>query len=810
MNLEISYDKTLMLYKEYLNSIKGVNFTYREIDVIACIMNNRGEKKIASLLMLSPRTVGTHIHNIMLKLNCNSREYIIDFIEKSGKLLILKEYYPHLLLQLSFKNHLIKIAKECNKQCSNHFFKSDQLSAEENNMLQQLKEHLKLANVIWTESTKSNIDEKADFYIVSECFSKKQKKSAQILLLFNNKFNYIQNINSPFIDFSKKEEYYFLVLEIISKILSPNVLEPIKQQFKDEYQVILSSWVGANKDIKDIGMISAVKESWTNRNLNILLFCVVTIILLLSLSMIHQFFSIRKEIKLENIIYDLPLPHPSILLDRTAILKNINRKLNGNGIQVVALLGSGGSGKTTTARQYARGQKIPLVWEINSETAESILSSFEQLAYVLCQTEEDKQEIQIIQKMKDISDREKKLYVFLKKRIKSYDNWLIIYNNVETFEDIIKHFPYDPKVWGNGKVIITTRNSNIGCNNYIPSDHVIQVEELNENEKLLLFSKIKNNARDYSATDKLIISDFLRKIPPFPLDVSLAAYYLKEEDISYEDYLKHLSESKEEFVSFQGNILKDLGGYNKTRYDIVILSIKRIIETNQEFVDLLLLISMLDSKDIPKDLLVNYKNNIMVSKFMHELRKFSLINEEPQFSSLVHVFSMHQDTQRIILDYLFKIFKANGNINQLNAISNILAEYAALELETSNSSRIPLFINHAETFLSHKELLDKVNVAKLDVQLGNYYFRIANYIKAKILLQKALKVYNKQYGKDHIKTAWVLARLGTVYRNMENYSKAKELLEHALKIHKDKHGEECTETASISTYLGSVYTITVA
>ena len=38
--------------------------------------------------------------------------------------------------------------------------------------------------------------------------------------------------------------------------------------------------------------------------------------------------------------------------------------------QTVALVGLGGSGKTTLAHQYANKQKANIVWEINAESIE--------------------------------------------------------------------------------------------------------------------------------------------------------------------------------------------------------------------------------------------------------------------------------------------------------------------------------------------------------------------------------------------------------------------------------------------------------
>lgn len=98
-------------YTEHLAVINGVNFTPREIDVIACILNARRTSQIASILLISRRTVTTHFRNIMQKLGCSSQEVIINFIERSHKLPIFREYYSKLLIQLAFKSALTEISK---------------------------------------------------------------------------------------------------------------------------------------------------------------------------------------------------------------------------------------------------------------------------------------------------------------------------------------------------------------------------------------------------------------------------------------------------------------------------------------------------------------------------------------------------------------------------------------------------------------------------------------------------------------------------------------------------------------------------
>ena len=57
-----------------IQSINGIRFTPKEIDVIACITNSRGDKKTAAILGIAPSTVATHIQNIFNKISANSRE----------------------------------------------------------------------------------------------------------------------------------------------------------------------------------------------------------------------------------------------------------------------------------------------------------------------------------------------------------------------------------------------------------------------------------------------------------------------------------------------------------------------------------------------------------------------------------------------------------------------------------------------------------------------------------------------------------------------------------------------------------------
>ncbi|CAN0602094.1 unnamed protein product, partial [Ectocarpus sp. 12 AP-2014] len=84
-----------------------------------------------------------------------------------------------------------------------------------------------------------------------------------------------------------------------------------------------------------------------------------------------------------------------------------------------------------------------------------------QIAYTIASKEKEREEVDKILAIKDAFERERGLLLFLRKWAKSYPGWLIIYDNVKSFNDIKRFFPHDPSGWGEGNVIITTSNNNI-------------------------------------------------------------------------------------------------------------------------------------------------------------------------------------------------------------------------------------------------------------------------------------------------------------------------------------------------------------
>lgn len=206
-----------------LQEISGIKFSHREVDIIACVLCNRGEKKIASLLSISHRTVGSHIRNIMAKLGKHSREYIIDFVEKAGLSKTLREYYYFLLIDSIFKKSLKKIGEVVDRYTC-------LIKNGDKVLSKQLGKDLKLANIILSENAQ---DPDFEIYFVDNEFLKTSENIKNVLYILLDK-NVEKSKNS--IDFS--ENYYYSVFELLKKILNSSDLEQIIQEFKNEYSNI--------------------------------------------------------------------------------------------------------------------------------------------------------------------------------------------------------------------------------------------------------------------------------------------------------------------------------------------------------------------------------------------------------------------------------------------------------------------------------------------------------------------------------------------------------------------------------------------
>lgn len=833
-----------VLYENQLKEIRGIKFTPREVEIIAFILSGRSRKKTASFLSISPKTVENHTRNIMEKLGCNSRENIIDLIEQSGKLLYIKQYYLSWLIYTEFKDILKGLALLNEKvSCSivSWSFEKDEFS-----FLPYLKAHLKISGVKVTHDIRKNqqplstlLSESTNgtykLYLLPQYMLEEARYSpatnhiayqnpyhSKLFILPTHEGLPTETSDYDCLHLSKTKNYYFLIFEILQKFFIKHPIERIFFEFQDKTAVLSNIPHAIEKPLQAPEKKRSSQKThfqikiplWLkNRRYHAFLILLFSALIILwgyyyrgCFNRANQSYHLKgKEKWLARA--DLIIPTDSLFLDRSELLAQIERKLQKHPetIQTIALTGIGGSGKTTLAHQYARLQKASIIWEMNAESRETLLASFGSLAQVLAKTEEEKREVKAMLEIQNPTEKEATIIQWIKARLVLSQNWLIIYDNVVNFKNIQKYIPCDQNTWGVGKVLITTRDSQMPIN----VNDVLCVTELSNAEKLNLFTKILTSFSDNTSLSSPQIEEikkFLISIPPFPLDVTLAAHYLKRTNVSFAKYLSYLSEHDPEFENLQKEVLKEVGDYHKTRYNIIALSLKEILESHKDFTGLLLFVSLLNSQDIPRDLLVIYKKDIIVDNFIHHLKTYSLINEVPPFQKMV-LLTIHPSIQENCFIYLQKIFDLRTNKHLINSLAYSLEIYISELIRQQDFYKINNLVSHCLSFLAHSDFLTDETKSIIGGALGTIYLQLSDYNAAQQILEKSLAYLKKQIhqNENNSRIARLSVYLADVYREIGNYTQAKILLEDSLHIYRTHFQEGSISIAMNLTHLGAVY-----
>jgi len=250
------------VYALQLATINGINFTRREIDVIACTLSGKISKKIALLLSISPKTVENHMRNIILKIGCNNQTGIIDFVEKTNKFSLVKNHYSNLLVQHTFESELKKILKVASKRnLSGLIIYIKEQQKDKMQFFNHFTSNLQAAGInIFIEHPEKNalyfcLENKIKLHHVNHIICHLDAALAddevQLIQLINkNPYAFVfistdgdasvtipkELSNAEYVSLQEQENYYFFVFEVLKKLLAPLSLDEYLSVFKQKYR----------------------------------------------------------------------------------------------------------------------------------------------------------------------------------------------------------------------------------------------------------------------------------------------------------------------------------------------------------------------------------------------------------------------------------------------------------------------------------------------------------------------------------------------------------------------------------------------
>ncbi|MBN9413718.1 MAG: tetratricopeptide repeat protein [Candidatus Paracaedimonas acanthamoebae] len=785
-------------YPEGLLVIKGIKFTPRQIDIIACLISGGTGKTISSLLDIEVKTLEAHKKSIGERIGGGIQEDIIAFVQRSPHYEFLKQHYLILLHKNEFEKQLKDLSKKFSENTPDLKVDLASTYGNKSSLLNLLVSHLKLAGIRIVSEEKEG--EKSFHTLTLLPKNSGQFLEREILILLDKE---VKDIPSDSIDLREGKTYFASCVEVLKKFYAESQLEKLSSSIKSEHNFTFKDDKGPNFP-KEVAF-SLHSKIWMFRNSLIVLSGII--ILLLASAFLYQT-QISSTEENAPVRPELRIPDDKVRLERPNLMKNIDKNLTSqDGIQTVTLVGMGGAGKTVLAHIYARdhSQKLSDIGRINAETKESLINSFEDFADELAKTKEKKKELKYIRNNYNLEKQKKKICSFVMRHLKLKSNWLLIYDNVENFSEIKEYFPQksDVDAWGSGKVIITTTNDNIQNASYINPDNIIYIKELSQDESLTIFSKILYgyDSAKLIKEQKQEAINFLQNILPLPLYISVAANYMKVKKITYEEYLKRMNSCSKDFERELKDFTTETTDYDKKHYGIIAPSLEEVINLNPEFKELFFFICLLDSQSIPKELLTKYKDDLKVENFLYNLKKYSLIQEE---SKPVHTISFHRTIHQIAKNYLTRALHLEKQPQLYTSMANAFAEFITHAIDRADSNKMRLMVIHCEKFLSHPFLTTKIKDI-VAANLGAIYYSIGDYTKSKTILENTRRSFNTYTEKPYQLLAEVLKYLGISYIKLGDPKEARTVLEEGENIYKKYPPQEKHKIADLLMFLGWAY-----
>lgn len=523
-------------------------------------------------------------------------------------------------------------------------------------------------------------------------------------------------------------------------------------------------------------------------------------------------------------IFEVPFHRDPNFTGREDILAEISHHLNAKGtaIQVQAITGLGGVGKSKSATEYAyrHAEAYDLIWWVPAETDETLTASYLDLA----------QRLHLLVK----TGAEQAIFVnVVRDWLKNTDRrWLIIFDNAEDPERLQALLP----VKGNGQVVVTSRNPNWGQIAKVSSLSPWSLIEARE------FLRKRTGENNEAAADQ--VAEMLGRLP---LALAQAAAYMSEQRLPLEQYAALYKSQRQELWQRE----KPPQDYEATVTTTWEIGFRQVKQDSPAAVALLNLCSFLNPDEIPLSMLhdgVAYlpevlaravKSPFELGDAIAILYKYSFIERKRDSLSIHRVL---QDVARerlgskragtwvkTVLDLLKLVFPfdkykietwpASAQIlpHVLAAVAHEERYHVAPELSAALWQQVGEYLREqgdyvgAQTGIEHalalrKQVLgenDRLVAESLDY-LGELNQEQANYDQARIYHEQALHIRQVVCGQEHQDTALSLNNLGVLFHSQGQYEQARPYYEEALAIRKRVLGDNNPDTAMSLNNLGTL------
>jgi tetratricopeptide (TPR) repeat protein len=527
---------------------------------------------------------------------------------------------------------------------------------------------------------------------------------------------------------------------------------------------------------------------------------------------------------------------------RDELLKDLHDSLTSGKAAALtqALHGLGGVGKTQTAVEYIyrHAAEYDIVWWIRSEEAAKLASDYAALAEPL--------------RLKERGEKDQSVIVqAVRRALAARKRWLIVFDNANEAKEIREFLP----VGGAGHVLVTSRNPAFGG-----VARPLRVDKMSEDEAVRFLLKRSGVEESKSPTsfrrerekkdgapDVVPAAELAKELGYLPLALEHAGAYIEEKGATIASYLKVFTSQQKALLAGA----KPPEGYPATVLTTWKLSFDEVEKKSEPAAQLMNLCAFFAPDDIgremlrsgakflPEPLATAVAQDLPWDDAVGALRKYSLIEAKDG------AVSVHRLVQAVVRDRLrvrgrkkwaeaavgavgvalpFEVddFRTWGTYARLlphGVASEGHAEGLGVALEACATilNKVGLYMRGRADFSAARLALERAakigeavygrdhpEAAIFVNNLGNVLQDQGELVEARMCYERALKIDEAAYGPDHPKVAIRVNNLGGALRDQGDLAGARACYERALKIDEAAYGPDHAEVATIVNNLGSV------
>lgn len=840
--LDHNIENLLSVY-EQLRSIEEIKFTNREIDIISCISQGRVTKKIAIILAISYKTVGTHISKIMLKIGCCSQEKIIDFIEQSDKYNILRQHYINLLINSSFRQELININSMIGKVDTTYLVIGHECQSKYKHIFNELCRYLKLAGMAVSFVKADNYVKSNNFIgnVLHCCFA---DYSALSIIVPRQEINFQQDViffgqqdvksansnldNPNNINLHDYNNLYFFIFSVLKQLL-PNInIESNIANFKKLYARYIDSecippTVKSKSSVNGsyvnvflqlaYGFFINIKQLANLRNKALWLLVCFLIIAILAIKFIFSNYingvdtystnNAATNADSRSIVWNLPRQDHKFI-GRQKLLNELQKKLHpkydraGSAklFSVVSVCaGLGGVGKTQLALQYIHNTKRAYALKawFQAENIDQLKQQYVDFALWLGYI--------------DGEPSFAKAQLYIKEWLAQHTGWLLVYDNVNSYNDIKEFLPSD-----GGSVILTSRQQK-WPNTFTKVD----VDVMSEDEAMQLIKSLLQ--RKITVVNQDGLEELVKELGCLPLALAQAGAYIEQNIMSIADYLK-LYKKHEQALLLDDTLPEGTNSLPiTTTWNVSLEAIAqemKIKDQSSLSINLLTACAYFAPEKISWSLLLTWfkesypeisNHELMLQKMIGKLWQYSLISKDNKENITIHrlvqTVLRYQHKQSLEKNpYYIPITQQWFNSLLGSVHAEFIKKTTVVEDETRQKNLLP----HMQSLLQHYQQIwpnaTTLNLAVILHDLGEAFQLIGEYRVAKAYYESVLSIVKQDYSKNYAQVCLTLDQLGNIYRILGDIKQAKLLHERSLQIREKYYGKDHSAIANTLDHLG--------